>query len=165
MDNPLTIRRAIDADAEAIDGLYRATIFAVNQKDYNGEQLKAWAGQADKKEKWREKISAQYFLVVFLHEMFAGFGSITTKGYLDFLFVHHALQGQGIAQALYTELEKYAEFLSLHSIEVHASRTARPFFEKRGFTTLGEQTVEVNGVQLNHFNMKKQLPRTGRTIG
>lgn len=40
---------------------------------------------------------------------------------------------------------------------VHASRTARPFFEQRGYRVLAEQQVERRGVTLTNFRMEKTL--------
>ena len=40
-------------------------------------------------------------------------------------------------------------------ITVHASITARPFFEKRGYRLVRSQTVERRGVQMQNFHMEK----------
>ena len=45
---------------------------------------------------------------------------------------------------------KAAEFTN------HASITARPFFEKRGYTVVREQQVEHRDVLLTNFVMKKE---------
>ena len=43
-------------------------------------------------------------------------------------------------------------------ITTHASRTARPFFERRGYRVLRAQTVVRHGVALENFVMEKWLP-------
>ena len=42
------------------------------------------------------------------------------------------------------------------NILVHASITARPFFEKRGYRVIKEQKVERQGVLLTNFVMEKE---------
>ena len=40
-------------------------------------------------------------------------------------------------------------------IITHASITARPFFEKRGYRIVKEQTVERRGIRLTNYVMEK----------
>lgn len=40
-------------------------------------------------------------------------------------------------------------------IVTHASVTARPFFEKRGYQVIKEQRVERQGILLNNYIMEK----------
>ncbi len=81
-----------------------------------------------------------------------GFGDMDETGYLDRLYVHKDYQRQGVATAICDALEqntKAAEFTT------HASITARPFFEKRGYTVVKVQQVERRGILLTNFVMKK----------
>ena len=41
------------------------------------------------------------------------------------------------------------------TIVTHASITARPFFEKRGYRVVKEQQVERRGIRLTNFVMEK----------
>ena len=81
-----------------------------------------------------------------------GFGDMASDGYLDRLYVHADHQGQGIATALCDRLEQAVQ----GPITTHASITARPFFEKRGYAVIKEQTVERQGVALTNFVMIKE---------
>ena len=56
-----------------------------------------------------------------------------------------------IAAAICDELERTVK----GKIVTHASITARPFFEKRGYTVIKEQQVERQGVLLTNFVMEK----------
>lgn len=60
-----------------------------------------------------------------------GFGDIDETVYLDRLFVHKDYQKHGIVTSLCDELEKQ---VTGHRITVHATITAKPFFEKRGIS-------------------------------
>lgn len=79
-----------------------------------------------------------------------GFGDMTADGYLDRLFVHREAQGRGIASALCAALECRC---SASEFTVHASRTAQPFFQGRGYQVVREQQVECRGVLLTNFLM------------
>jgi len=96
---------------------------------------------------------AHYTLVaVASNDVIAGFGDITREGYLDRLYVHKDYQGQGIATALCNELENAIES---DKFTTHASITAKPFFERRGYQVIREQQVTRNGVQLTNYVMEK----------
>lgn len=68
---------------------------------------------------------------------------------------HH--QKQGIASILLQEVERIAKDRSILEITTEASITARPFFEKMGYTICKEQQKTVNGIQFKNFMMKKNL--------
>ena len=76
---------------------------------------------------------------------------LDAAGYLDRLYVHADMQKKGIAAAICDALERTVK----GKIVTHASITARPFFEKRGYTVIKEQQVERQGVLLTNFVMEK----------
>ena len=96
-----------------------------------------------------------YTIVAVKRGKIAGYGNIDDTGYLDHLYIHSDFQGQGIATAICQELERYAFSQHAPKITVHASITARPFFEKRGYRVLREQQVERQGVLLTNYEMEK----------
>ena len=75
-------------------------------------------------------------------------------GYLDLLYVRPACQGRGIGAALCDALEG---LYPVGRLTVHASRTARPFFERRGWRVVRAQRVERRGQTLENFVMEKEL--------
>lgn len=79
-------------------------------------------------------------------------GDIDKTGYLDRLFVHLGYQRKGIATAICNRLESAVQ----ENIVTHASITARPFFEKRGYKVAREQQVERQGIFLTNFVMIKE---------
>lgn len=150
----MEIRRYRPSDLAQISQLFYDTVHTVNAAHYTAEQLNAWAtGQLDLTA-WNSSFLAHYTLVAVVnHEIIAGFGDITDAGYLDRLFVHKDFQGQGIASALCNELEAGTE--SRH-LTTHASITAKPFFERRGYHVVKEQQVTRNGVVLTNYVMEKK---------
>lgn len=147
----MLIREYQPSDCKEITELFYNTVHTVNAKDYTKEQLDVWAtGQVDL-EKWNQSLQEHYSIVVIENEVIVGFGDIDKTGYLGHLFVHADYQGKGIATAICNQLEQTVQ----GDITTHASITAKPFFEKRGYKVVKEQQVERQGIFLTNFCMKK----------
>lgn len=155
------IRRFKDADTEQIVTLFYDTIHSVNSRDYTQEQVEAWAPQlsgTEQKErvKWFAKSLGECISYVADNEgIMIGFADITENGYLDLMYVHKDYQRQGVGSALLNILEEEAIQLGVRQIWANVSITAKPFFERHGFTTVQSQTVNVRGVSLKNFKMEK----------
>ena len=148
------IRRYEPEDLGQITALFYDTVHAVNAADYAPEQLDAWADGAPDLDRWNGSLLAHHSLVaVEGRDLIVGFGDIDGTGYLDRLYVHKDRQGLGIATALCDRLERAVDAPVLTT---HASITARPFFEGRGYRVLREQRVERHGVQLTNYVMEKR---------
>ncbi len=148
----MELRSYQQADCKELTELFYNTVHTVNAKDYTEEQLNVWAtGQVDL-EKWNLSLQEHYSIVAVKNDVIVGFGDIDKTGYLDRLFVHADYQGKGIATAICDQLEQFAE----GNITTHASITARPFFEKRGYKVVKEQQVEKNGIFLTNYVMVKE---------
>lgn len=148
----MKIRKYQSSDCKALADLFYHTVHTVNAKDYTKEQLQVWAtGQVDL-ENWDRSLQEHFSVVAVENENILGFGDIDKTGYLDRLYVHKDYQGKGIATAICNQLEQAVQ----GSIITHASITARPFFEKRGYQVIKEQQVERQGIFLTNFVMEKK---------
>lgn len=155
----MTIRNYQPQDCNEIYNLFYNTVHNINNKDYNIEQLNAWA-PIDHQYQWCQSLIDNYTIVIDSLDKdkmkkIIAFGDITKEGYLNRLYVHHDHNGKGIGTLLANELEAYATSLGLSEITTHASITAKPFFKKRGYHLIKEQTVQRNGQQLTNYIMKK----------
>ena len=156
----MELRKYHPRDCAEMACLFYDTVHTVNAADYTREQLDAWAdGQVDL-EKWNASFLEHDTLVAVEGEKIVGFGDMDSTGYLDRLYVHKDHQKKGIATAICDRLErahrKRAAFLTETdgnaqqeereraelTFTTHASITARPFFEKRGYVVKKEQQVE-----------------------
>lgn len=154
----INIRQASLNDLHAIRELFYNTIHAVNIKDYNANQIEVWSANRDNEELWRNRVNSQYFIVAEHNREIVGFTSLALDGCLDLMFVHQHYQGKGIAAVLLTEVEDYAvDNLSVKTLITHASITAKPFFLKKGFEIVKQQTVNVQGIHLTNYVMQKEL--------
>ncbi len=148
----MEIRAYRPADCKTLTELFYNTVHTVNAKDYTKEQLDAWATGTVDLEKWNQSLEEHFSLVALDGEKIIGFGDIDDTGYLDRLFVHSDYQGKGVAAAICDQLEQSVQ----GSIVTHASITARPFFEKRGYKIVKERQVERKGILLTNFIMEKK---------
>ena len=148
----MLVREYQISDCKEITELFYNTVHTVNVKDYTEEQLGVWAtGQVDL-EKWNQSLQEHYSIVAIENEVIVGFGDIDKTGYLDRLFVLADYQGKGIATVICNQLEQAVQ----GDITTHASITAKPFFEKRGYKLVKEQQVERQGIFLTNYVMIKE---------
>lgn len=146
------IRPYRSADCPALAELFYETVHTACARDYTPEQLDAWApGQVDLAA-WDASFLAHRTLVAVEGETIVGFADMDGSGYLDRLYVHRDFQRRGVASALCDALEAAS---AAETFTTHASRTARPFLEHRGWRVVREQTVLRRGVALNNFVMEK----------
>ena len=132
--------------------LFYQTVHTVNAKDYPKEQLDVWATGNVDLSKWNSLFTEHYTIIALEDDTIIGFGDIDETGYLDKLYVHKDFQRQGVASAICSELE---QAVSSDTIITHASITAKPFFESRGYKNIKEQQVVRNGIYLTNFVMEK----------
>ena len=152
MDKSFTLRAYTPEDCAQMAQLFYDTVHTVCLGDYTEEQLDVWATGSVDIERWNKKFLANHTVVAVSDRTVVGYGDMESGGYLDFLYVHKDWQGRGIATAICDALEENAK---AERISVHASVTARPFFEKRGYIVIKEQTVIRGGVSLTNFVMEK----------
>ncbi|SHO52054.1 GNAT family N-acetyltransferase [Anaerocolumna xylanovorans] len=148
----MVIREYKERDCREMAELFYNTVHAVNARDYTKEQLNAWASGNINMDAWNRSFLKNYTLVALENDTLIGFGDIDNTGYLDHLFVHRDFQRQGVATLLCDRLETH---FPVSTVTTHASITARPFFESRGYRVLYEQQVTRNGVILANYVMEK----------
>lgn len=149
----IIIREYCPADCEETARMFFDTVHTVNATDYSPEQLDAWAPADRDLDAWNRSFLRHRSLVAVLDGTIVGFGDMDTSGYLDRLYVHRDFQRRGIAAMLCDRLE---ESVPAETVTTHASITARPLFEKRGYAVVREQQVERFGVRMTNFVMEKR---------
>ena len=152
----MQLREYQHSDCTQLADLFYQTVHSVNAKDYTQEQLDAWAtGEVDL-QAWDKSFRTHKTIVATESGKIVGFGDMDETGYLDRLYVHKDYQGQGVASAICDELERFA---AGKIITTHASVTAKPFFQHRGYCVVRKQEVIRHGVALTNFVMEKQPER------
>ena len=147
-----TIRGYRPGDCAGLAKLFYDTVHAINAADYTPQQLRAWAAGDVDLDAWNSSFLAHHTVVAEYGGVLTGFGDMDDTGYLDRLYVHKDYQRQGIATAICDALEAASP---VEKFVTHASITAKPFFEQRGYTAVKEQQVERKGVKLTNYVMEK----------
>ena len=155
--NQTQLRQATIADLPEMKELFRGTIMEVCAAEYDAAQRAVWASSSEKTERWNALINEQYVLLAVKNNVIVGFGSLLNDNYLDFMYVHKGYQRQGVADMLLTAFETEATRLKTTVITSDISKTARPFFEKKGYVVVKEQQNERGNVVLVNYKMEKEL--------
>lgn len=153
-----TIRVAQQSDMIELKDLFQNTVLEINRRDYSQAEIEDWASCGDDISKIEEMIKTHYFIVAINQQLqIVGFSSITSQGYLHSMFVHKEFQGKGIATLLLDDIERFAKENGITKITSEVSITARPFFEKWGYTVEVEQKRKANQLCLTNYWMVKEL--------
>lgn len=153
----MTLRPYRPTDAPALLDLFRDTIRRVNARDYEAEQIRAWASEEIELRAWASRFEGRFVVVAEAAENPVGFAELDPGGHVDRVYVSADHQGQGIGAALLAAIEADAGRIGLARLWVEACITARPFFEARGFTVTAPQVVTLRGVDFVNYRMEKSI--------
>ena len=144
-------------DAPTLMAVFRDSVRRSAHPAYSPQQLAAWAPDEMDALAWAERRASRPTWVAEVEGRAVGFSDLEADGHLDMLYVAADVQGRGVASALLDAVLSAARALGLTRVFTEASLTARPFFERRGFRTLGEQSVERHGEWLVNVRMERVL--------
>src|ERR1700754_4256832 len=85
----------------------------------------------------------------------AGFTDLEPDGHLDMMFVDPRFHQRGVATALVRRAEAEARRVGLREIFAEVSITARPFFERQGFSVVAPHPIELHGLVFKTWRMTK----------
>ena len=158
MAKNLGIHPLTELDIPEMRELFHTTVLTVNSKDYTKEEVEDWTSCGDSVAHWKNLLAKNdYVGAIDGQGKIIGFSSMNAEGYLHSMFVHKDQQGKGVATLLLSEVEKIAREYDVHKINVEASITARPFFEKHGYKVVKEQKAKANRLWLTNYVMEKAL--------
>ncbi len=146
----MEITKYTSNEFDSILELFYDTVKYININDYNADQIKAWMNID--KEKFKYSLDNNHTLVVNKQGKIIAFGNISNTGYIDYLYVSHKCQGQGIAKMLLKELELSVKTSRYHA---HVSKTAKLFFKSQGYSVIKRQYVSRNNIKLVNYIMVK----------
>lgn len=159
----LTIRPYQRTDAPILYNLVYHTVHHINKQDYSLEQLNAWVplkyDLVHGTDAWQKKLDrCQPFIAILTgSKKIVGFADLQPNGFIHFFFCHYKYQQQGVGRALMATILTAAKQQKIEILSVHASITAKPFFERYGFSIRQQQCVEIGCIGLINFVMTKQL--------
>jgi putative acetyltransferase len=153
----LEIRRFESGDEETLRTLFYYTVRKICINDYTDAQVSAWAPNIYVAEDWNKKIALLNPFIVLLDGQVVGYADLQPDGYVDHFFCHWQHQGKGVGTALMQQLIAEGARNFNHRLYANVSLTAKPFFERHGFTVAKQQSVDIRGQTLTNFLMEKDL--------
>jgi putative acetyltransferase len=151
------IRSLAVEDGEIAGEIFFDAVHRGAAEHYTPEERLAWAGASPNPSGWRERFVGVDGFIAELDGTPAGFMTIDPEGYIDLAFVRSDAAGKGIGWRLYLAIEERAKQLGIVRLTTEASKKAKPFFERQGWTVEHEQVVRKHNVELTNFKMSKQL--------
>lgn len=156
--NKIVVRSYKRSDCSELAKIYYNTIHKVNIKDYNEDQVNAWAPASSLQlTGWSKKWEKLPPWVAIINEQIVGFTEFENSGYIDCFYCHYQYQGKGIGKALMKHIKNIANDNGISRIWAEVSITAKPFFESQGFRIIKKQMVNLRGVKLVNFVMDCDL--------
>ncbi len=155
----ITIAPFKEADLDEILVLFRETVRSINAAHYTPEQIAAWAPDRLDRNRWLKILKTNISYVAKIGNRIVGFGDATSDGVINHLYTHKDYQNRGIATALLDLLERSLRERGVHQARTEASISAKPFFEKRGYTVIKTQDmIHRTGTVFRNYVMIKKLP-------
>ena len=146
-------------DAPRLAEIFQTAIRQIGARDYSAAQVEAWAGPrvtaADLDARYTDGRAT--FIAVDEADRAIAFSDVEADGHIDMLYCDPAHARRGAASALLAAIEATAREAGLALLHTEASETARPVFEKTGYTAVVRRDFEVEGVAMHNWKMEKQL--------
>ena len=151
------IRLCVPAEIPVLIDLFRQSVRRGTVADYSAAQRLAWAPDHIDGDAWAARCANRPTWVAEIAGTVTGFVDLESDGHIDMLFVHPEFHRQGIATALLARVESEAQTQGIKRLFAEVSRTARPVFEKAGFSVIEQQAVIRAAETLTNYRMQKPL--------
>jgi putative acetyltransferase len=157
MRDTVTLRAYRPDNAIILLALFRDTIRRVNSRDYNPDQIRAWASDDIDPARWAARFGGRFVMVAEAGGRLIGFAELEPDGHIDRFYVSADHQRRGVGRALLAALVAEARRSGIVRLFTEASITARPFFERQGFAMLAPQVVTCRGEEFVNYRMERLL--------
>ena len=151
----ITIRKYAEEDAQITWQLFFNTVRNINSRDYNAQQLQAWAAESMDLFIWNKRMSDIEPFIAEVDGTIVGYADLQNDGLIDHFFCHQNYQRQGVGRALMLHILHEGKKRQIKHYFAQVSITARPFFEHFGFKVVEQRSVEVKEQTLLCFRMEK----------
>jgi putative acetyltransferase len=153
----ITLRPYLPGDADRCAEIFRASVEETAGEDYSGDQRDAWAAEADDRAAFAARLGKALTLVAVIDREAAGFASLLGADVLDLLHVDPRFARRGVGAALIDALARLAAARGAERLTSDVSDTARPLFERQGFTAQRRNLAQLDDQWLANTTMTKRL--------
>jgi putative acetyltransferase len=157
---PVTLRRyGAPDDADTTFAVFQAAVRQTAATVYDPQQIEAWAGPPHPDlTGWDARRRQAATLVAEADGRVVGFADLRDDGLVDMLFVHPGAGGRGVARRLVEAIQADARARGLTVLRTFASRSAKPAFERLGFTVVAYRPDNTaRGVRVPNYEMRCDL--------
>ncbi len=152
-----TLRPFLPADAQRCAAIFRDSIEALTQDDYDDDQRRVWAAIADDAADFGARLAKSLTLVAMLSGEAVGFGALKGVDVIDMLYVDPEFARQGVGAALIEAMTRLASARGAKQLTSEVSDTARGLFERQGFVAQRRNLIQLDGEWLGNTTMAKPL--------
>jgi putative acetyltransferase len=156
----MPIRPFQPGDEPALYRVHREAIHRVASRDYNPEQIEAWAPARQDPGAWAIKMRNIRPFVAEVDGAIAGYADLQPSGYIDHFFVSADFPRRGVGRQLMERIHEEAARQGIAELTADVSRTAQPFFARFGFEIVEQRFPVRAGVTIPNALMRKHLTPT-----
>ena len=159
----VALRPFLPADGARCVAIFRDSIEALTGEDYDDDQRAAWIAAADDPIAFGRRLSQALTLVATVRGEVAGFASLEGADVIDMLYVAPHFARRSIGTLLLDALSKLAAARGAGQLTAEVSDTARPLFERQGFSAVRRNMVQLDGEWFGNTTMTKPLAGSAAT--
>jgi putative acetyltransferase len=144
-------------DERALRRIFLSAIHGIASRDYNPEQIQAWAPADLDLELWAKKMRAIRPFVIADDGTPIAYADLQPNGYIDHFFVSAPFVRQGVGSRLMRRIQEEAAMRAIPVLTSDVSRTAQPFFRAFEFVLVEEREPLIRGVIVPNARMEKNF--------
>jgi putative acetyltransferase len=151
------LRPFLHADGPNCLSIFAASIAELASEDYDDEQREAWIAAAEDKAAFFKRLKDSLTLIATFEGETAGFATLKGADMVDMIYVDPEFARKGVGAALLDALSRLAQARGAKRLTADVSDTAKPLFERHGYTALRRNLVTLGDQWLANTTMSKTL--------
>lgn len=156
------IRNAKVEEKPLVNEAHIRSIREVVARDYNQEQIDAWASLKYTDDVWQNSLANDHYRVVEIDGLIEGFCHSRIhkngRGEIMGLYLAPNANGKGIAREMFEMARGWFRENGVNEVDVTATKTALGFYQRMGFELKGEaQDHAIRGVAIEAFCLTLKL--------
>lgn len=155
------IRKSKIEDMVDVMKAHKLSIQQICSKDYKAEQIAHWSNFQYSPEIFANAVNNEFHYVIEVDGKVEGFCHAAAyekgEGEIKGLYFSPKATGRGTAKEIFDIALNYLKEHKCTHISISSSKTAKGFYEKMGFTTLGKNTINIRGQEIECYQMERFL--------